>query len=276
MTASLIVYHGDCLDGFTAAWSAWRRLGHAPRYLPAFHGAAPVDVAGEDVVMLDFAYPRPTMLALAERAGSLLVLDHHKTALDELADLPYVTLDMNQSGAGMAWRHFHPHDPVPRLVLAVEDGDLWRHEFPATRDIYLRLSLEPRTFSNWNRIAALLERDTDFASFVAEGRLLREEREFQVERLVLRRHEVLLGGEEGLGVEAPAGLRSEVGHRPAELSGTFGLVWYGRGETTRVSLRSIGDFDVERLARRYGGGGHRNAAGFSLPNPAMLRTFITV
>ena len=31
----------------------------------------------------------------------------------------------------------------------------------------------------------------------------------------------------------------------------------------KVSLRSRGDVNVERVARRFGGGGHRNAAGFS-------------
>jgi bifunctional oligoribonuclease and PAP phosphatase NrnA len=32
----------------------------------------------------------------------------------------------------------------------------------------------------------------------------------------------------------------------------------------KVSLRSRGEVDVEKIARHYGGGGHRNAAGFSL------------
>lgn len=33
--------------------------------------------------------------------------------------------------------------------------------------------------------------------------------------------------------------------------------------STRVSLRSVGSFDVSRLASRFGGGGHRFAAGFT-------------
>ena len=33
------------------------------------------------------------------------------------------------------------------------------------------------------------------------------------------------------------------------------------------SLRSIGDFDVSLVARNYGGGGHRNAAGFTTEVP---------
>ncbi len=36
----------------------------------------------------------------------------------------------------------------------------------------------------------------------------------------------------------------------------------------KVSLRSRGEVDVEKVARHHGGGGHRNAAGFALDTPA--------
>lgn len=272
--APLVVYHAECVDGFTAAWAAWRAIGARGQYLPAHHGAAPPVVAGRDVVMLDFAYSRETSLALAAEAHSLLVLDHHKTALEELGDLSFAQLDMEQSGAGLAWRHFHPHTDVPRLVRTVEDGDLWRHRFCDTRAVYLRLTYEPRTFANWDRIAQATSTLAGFEAFAAEGRVLQEERDFQVERLLLRSFEVNLDGERGLAAEAPAAFRSEVGHRLAQQSGSFGLVWYPRAGGYRVSLRSIGDYDVERLARRFGGGGHRNAAGFTLPDRGMVRVLL--
>jgi phosphoesterase RecJ-like protein len=34
--------------------------------------------------------------------------------------------------------------------------------------------------------------------------------------------------------------------------------------THKVSLRSRGEVDVEKIARHHGGGGHRNAAGFAM------------
>src|SRR5512145_2838648 len=107
MPAPLVIYHADCVDGFTAAWSAWRALGEAAEYLPTHHGTVPPDAQGREVYLLDFAYPRAECLALARSASNLLVLDHHKTALEELGDQPFARLDMHQSGAGLAWRHFH-------------------------------------------------------------------------------------------------------------------------------------------------------------------------
>jgi phosphoesterase RecJ-like protein len=44
----------------------------------------------------------------------------------------------------------------------------------------------------------------------------------------------------------------------------------------KVSLRSRGPIDVESVARRHGGGGHRNAAGCTLDGPveAVRRTMV--
>ena len=39
------------------------------------------------------------------------------------------------------------------------------------------------------------------------------------------------------------------------------------GGTVRVSLRSLGDVDVCRVAEHEGGGGHRFAAGFTSSDP---------
>jgi phosphoesterase RecJ-like protein len=41
----------------------------------------------------------------------------------------------------------------------------------------------------------------------------------------------------------------------------------GRGDEVKVSLRGKGDVDVNRIAARFGGGGHRNAAGCTVPGP---------
>jgi len=35
----------------------------------------------------------------------------------------------------------------------------------------------------------------------------------------------------------------------------------------KVSLRGKGDVDVQRIAAQFGGGGHRNAAGCTMPGP---------
>ena len=51
----------------------------------------------------------------------------------------------------------------------------------------------------------------------------------------------------------------------------FSMSYCDRGDGMRsYSLRSIGDFDVSVVAKAFGGGGHKNAAGFALPKPQVI------
>jgi nanoRNase/pAp phosphatase (c-di-AMP/oligoRNAs hydrolase) len=57
---------------------------------------------------------------------------------------------------------------------------------------------------------------------------------------------------------------SEIGHELANQSGTFGLIYYiDSDNSVKCSLRSNGDYDISVMAKHFGGGGHKNAAGFT-------------
>ena len=63
---------------------------------------------------------------------------------------------------------------------------------------------------------------------------------------------------------------SEVGNAIAEKSGTFSLTFFIEDDMAICSLRSIGDYDVTPIALKFGGGGHKNAAGFKMWTPQFL------
>ena len=53
----------------------------------------------------------------------------------------------------------------------------------------------------------------------------------------------------------------------------FALIWYYCHESlmTKVSLRSFHDnVDVSEIAKEFGGGGHKKAAGFTLCSPTHI------
>ena len=263
MSKPLVIYHGKCPDGMTAAWAVKKALGEGD-YIAALHGEAPPDVAGRDVIIVDFSYKRPIMEAIYHAAKSLLVLDHHKSAQADLEDFSFAQFDMNRSGAGMAWDHFHPGQPRPALVDLIEDGDLWRHELQGTREFQMRLEMEPMNFESWDRLGNMDEQK--MAAYIAEGSLLKRAFDTEVANLLKDRYPVTVAGETGLAVNATSRYTSELGHHLAELSGSFGMVWRQLDGVLKVSLRSCGDYDVSLLAAKLGGGGHRNAASFSIPN----------
>ena len=75
----------------------------------------------------------------------------------------------------------------------------------------------------------------------------------------------------GLACNAPSFLASDLGHELANKSGTFGLVWsMAADRMAHCSLRSSGEYDVSAIAKCFGGGGHRNAAGFSVEMGTLL------
>jgi hypothetical protein len=251
----IVLYHADCLDGFGAAWAIWKKFPTAV-FTPVKHGLPPpAGLAGQHIVIVDFSYPRPVLEALAQEAGSLFVLDHHITTAEALADLPYVYCDQKKSGAVLAWEWAH-QQPAPWLLLHIQDKDLWQWTLPGSREVNAALSSYPYDFRLWESFTE--------EALIAEGRaILRYEHEL-VERLVREHVLVVFEGQTVPAVHS-AILNSQIGER---LSGEypFVIIWHDRDGRRYFSLRSREDGpDVEAIARRYGGGGHRHAAGFSVP-----------
>lgn len=101
-----------------------------------------------------------------------------------------------------------------------------------------------------------------FFDLVAQGSaILRREQQI-VDSHVSFARETHIGGHKVLCVNATV-LSSEIAGALAE-NRPFGVCWFERGDGKRVySLRSRdGGVDVSEVAKMYGGGGHRNAAGF--------------
>jgi oligoribonuclease NrnB/cAMP/cGMP phosphodiesterase (DHH superfamily) len=71
--------------------------------------------------------------------------------------------------------------------------------------------------------------------------------------------------------------RSSIGHELAKRRsfGTpCGLVYRVIDRRVECSVYSLGDFDVSKIAAGLGGGGHRNAAGFTVSLEEWLAHFV--
>lgn len=148
---TLCIYHAPCADGFSAAWAVSKRFGDAVRYHPGVHGEAPPDVRDEHVLLVDFSYKSPVVRALAAQAASVTILDHHRSAVLDLTPLMEDgtvagVFDMERSGAVITWEYFHPEDPVPNLLLHVQDRDLWQFKLDGTREISATVFSHPYDF----------------------------------------------------------------------------------------------------------------------------------
>lgn len=283
----LVIYHASCTDGFGAAYSAWTALGNDAVYVPLHYGTHDTEEAiarlvdsparERDVYVLDFSLKRPATQWLCNNARRFIWLDHHKTAFEmwcpgyevsgqhalymESTDRVRIHLDGGRSGALLAWDYFHPETSAPQLILHIDDRDRWQFAMDGSREVHAGLNMTPFSFEEWHKLAQ--PGDTAALDAVIEkGRAVLEVNARQIEQALRHAMPVTIDGAQGLGVNCTVHI-SEIGHELAIRSGTFGLVWYmANDKSINCSLRSNGDYDVSAIAKKFGGGGHKNAAGF--------------
>lgn len=253
-----VLYHNDA-DGFGAAYACWKRLYGKAVYIPVQYGQPVPDLPETitEVFIVDFSYDRATCEALAKKYLSLMILDHHKTAEKELEGLEYVTFDMDKSGAVLAWERMYKYLPVPNILQYVQDRDLWRFALPNSEEVNLFIASLPQTFEAWDGFC--LE-DAEVG-----GKAIKAFRDSQIQRRV-KAYEVREFAGHVVPVVNATDNISELGNELCKMfpEYPFSVSYCDRGDGKRsFSLRSIGDFDVSAIAKQFGGGGHRNAAGFT-------------
>jgi hypothetical protein len=266
---TLVLYHGKCADGFGAAFAAWLRLGDAADYLACHYGDPPPAVEGREVFILDYSFEPEVLRAMGLQARSITLLDHHISAQKRLQGLALACphrlyFDLSRSGAAIAWEHFHPGQPLPYLLQAIQARDLWSWDVQDARPFLAALDLLPLDFAAWKSVLELDEAAR--SRMVERGAAMEARYESLCASIAEQPAAIRIDGEAGLMVNAPGEFASAVGSLLAQRSGSFALVWrvdhLGR---LKCSLRSVKSFDVERLAARFGGGGHPQAAAFMLP-----------
>lgn len=301
MSNILCIYHGNCADGFGAAWAVHHALGSGVEFVAGVYQTPPPNVAGKFVVLVDFSYKREVIEQLAKDARSILILDHHKSAIADLSPIAarcsdgvtlrrprgweehltnvmhdesegvretcYAVFDEERSGAGIAWDFFHPGKSRPRLIDHIEDRDLWRFRLAYTREIQAALFSFPYDFALWDE---LMRTETKYLR--RDGVAIERKHHKDVAELVeVTRRRMVIGGHNVPVANLPYTLTSDAGHLMA--AGEPFAACYWDTPTGRVfSLRSRPEgLDVSVIAKQYGGGGHREASGFRVPFDALAQ-----
>lgn len=286
----ICIYHGNCDDGFGAAWAVWMRWGNEVAYVPGVYGKPLPDVTGRNVLFVDFSTKRAELVAMADKAKSIIVIDHHKTAEAELVDwngpMPRVSdiellaakactetgspivawFDMQQSGAVMAWEFAHGilhNDPPPNMLGLIQDRDLWRFAYgDRTKQFSAALRTYPMDFAVWTDIAGRAD------SLIAEGEGILRAHNANIQKFLADTYTGVIDGCTVPVVNVPYHYASDTAHALLQKfpDAPFTACWFRRGDgMIQYSLRSEDSrLDVSEIAKKFGGGGHRNAAGYQI------------
>jgi hypothetical protein len=240
----------------------------------------PPEIApGSEVIIVDFSFPLTTLQQWAKLPRTTVkVIDHHVTSMNDLASFSNAIFDVKECGATLAWKHFFPNEPMPAFLEFVRDRDLWRKNadspwwgfsLPETAYFHEAMGKMGRDFDLFDKLAEMdLGQLREF--LLPKGKDLVDKKIAMAEQITKTRAKLKKFYDyEPVAVvrlENPAEERihSDVGacmlhHFP---EAKFAAIFSSQGKCSLRSLAVGNNFDVEAIAKRYGGGGHRNAAGF--------------
>lgn len=262
-----VLYHGNCYDGFGAAFAAWMALGNAAVYEPVLHGQDPPEFPpGTKLLIWDFTFPREVLLDLRDRlmrtrSDPLYVIDHHKTAQEDLAGLPFAEFDLEHSGAYLTWRHFFGEPAVPEFIRYLEDRDLWRFHLPDSKGVSQALRAYPFDFEVWRTLSVQQLRE--------EGPVVQRLTDQLVANMCDHARLLTIAGYR-VPVANATVFFSEVGDELCRRfpEAPFAAYYLDRADGKRQwGFRSRNGFDTSVVAKGLGGGGHPAASGFQEPIP---------
>lgn len=305
----IVIYHGNCADGFTAAWAARKRFGEAAEYFAGVYQSPPPDVTGRDVVLVDFSYKRDVLREMAKVARSILILDHHKSAAEDLHAeartgdefATVIRMDDPNWTAPRTWEHVQgcaqmdKWENIPKAIIyAYFDmgrsgaGIAWDFFHPGIprpalvshvedRDLW-RFALpgtreiQAAVFSHpysFDVWDALAAADMD--TLRTEGEAIERKHHKDVAELVaVCKRRLPIAGYDVPVASLPYTLTSDAGHLMAQ-GEPFAACYWDTDDGRVFSLRSTDEgMDVSAIAKLFGGGGHAQAAGFKVSRDHAL------
>lgn len=276
MKRIVVLYHGECPDGFGAAWAARKKFGKDAEYIPILHGyAPPKGLKGKDIYLLDITYSGKNLEKLLEE-NQVTTIDHHITSKKDVERAHQYYYSLDNSGAMLAWKFFHPDEKIPWLIRFIEMGDLWRFKMPKAEEIVTAIHAEPHDFKTWDAMARKLESASEREKFAKAGEAMLKYQDAVVAEMARNADEATFFGKKvGVVNCASEMLASEIGSALYQGRHVAGVIWRKNTDRIKVSLRSKGDVDVSKWAKKFGGGGHKYSAAFSLkPNSKLPWKYI--
>ena len=268
MNSNLCIYHGNCADGFSAAWVIWSKFRDTFDYCNGVYGnEPPYDyIKDGDVYIVDFSYKRPVMEKIVEMANSVTIIDHHQSAEEDIAPLIDEGLvkgifDMTKSGSMLTWEWFYPDLQPPQLLRHVQDRDLWKFELEGTREIQSCLFSYPYEFEIWDGLMNGRIEDLRADGITLDRKHLKDIKE--ICEVVKQRMTI-----EGYNIPVfnlPYTMGSDACSQHVK-DEPFAAYYYDVADGRVFGLRSDKEngVDVAKIAQKFGGGGHKNASGFKV------------
>lgn len=237
----------------------------------------------EQVWIVDFSIEPLEMFELLKITKNVTWIDHHKTSIEKYKDFPHEIRGIRKDGeAGcvLTFKYIHwwtargegqirlndedLNNPVPEFTKLIGDRDIWKFEFgDRTKFFYLGCQLyDWENFNSpfWN-MPFVYEKE-GVNKIIKEGEVAEKYQiNFSKKYLKSLSFKTELEGYNCIAMNM--GLCSSEYFLDNDKKYDILIPFVFDGNKWTVSLYTIKkDIDVSEIAKKYGGGGHKGAAGF--------------
>ena len=271
---TICYYHRDDLDGVGSAAIVKKSIPEAELYPVTYSDKPDLELIKDNkVIIVDFSFKEmKEIVALAEE---VTWIDHHKTAKELFPklwineDLPGIR-NLDKAAIELTWEWFYPYKTTPMAIKLIGDRDIWKFAYPETRAFSesANLTIKSPDDAIWYK---LLEENSEHvvSNLLEKGEVLLEAKQKRARKSFYDGKDITFHGHKARLINTNHDV-SDVGQFTYDLMNyPLALMYSDRGEETIVSLRSK-TVDVSAIAKQYGGGGHKYAAGFSVPRKKFL------
>lgn len=282
---NIVLYHSGCFDGFACAFIVWyyykQKFGidiaNNISYIPCVHQNEVSEefinkIKDKNVLMCDFSYNYDLLIKLIDVSESFMILDHHKTAEANLKNIScsLKIFDMKKSGCGITWDFFFPNSDMPAFLKHIQDRDIWSYAVPNTLEFITYFYQKNFDFELWESYIdnTLVKKAVKIGGtwLNYQKKIIEETINSCASTIV---HEIDNKHVTVAYCNVPY-FKSDIGNKLFDKfpNADFSCVWdfdlYR--DQTLFSLRSTNErMDVSTIAKKIGGGGHRNASGIAVP-----------
>lgn len=260
-------YHND-MDGFCAGAIVYKAFdGEGDYRMINYNKPFPFDEIepSETIIIVDFSLETEgDFKRLLQITQDIIWIDHHKTAIEKHKNLEGkingIRLD-GISGCELTWQYFFPNSLTPKVVRLLGDYDIWAFKYG---DDTKRLQAGIRLFNtkpNAPEWIKWLDPNYDPLEEIKVGEIALRYKDNYYASLI--ESWAFYTTFEGYKVIAcNAGSVSSQLFDSVEGDYDIMMPFVFDGKKWSISLYTKRDIDVSEIAKKYGGGGHKQAAGF--------------
>lgn len=259
------------------------------------YGKKPPILNDKFLILVDFSFqPYETFLKVIDKCNGVIWIDHHKTSVEFVekfssnfpSNMDYVVYSDNKAACEMVWEYLYNDSEKPLWLKMISCYDVWDFPYGDLQHYLIQFMYSNADkFKNvgyltdqecwWNKIEEIIDiNKIDTYEAVRIGRTIFEN--WLNDRISVLKsigwkthmwdHEVFfvnLKGTNSIPFE-----RFDLS-KDCDIWAPF--YYDGNSQIWTMSLYSK-NVDVSEIAKRYGGGGHKAAAGFQHKSPFWLTT----